>query len=49
MRLDQYIVQMGWAASRTKAQEMIERGDIRVFIKGELVPSKASFEMTENI
>jgi len=40
MRLDQYIVQMGWAPSRTKAQEMIDRGDVRVFIKGSIVDAK---------
>lgn len=42
MRLDQYIVQMGWSPSRTKAQEMIERGDIRVFVKGIIVDAKPS-------
>jgi len=42
MRLDQYLVQMGWAASRTKAQEMIERGDVRVFVKGDIIDAKAS-------
>lgn len=42
MRLDQYLVQMGWAPSRTKAQEMIERGDVRVFIKGQIVDVKSS-------
>lgn len=42
MRLDQYVVQMGWAPSRSKAQEMIERGDIRVFSHGQNVEIKSS-------
>lgn len=49
MRLDQYIVQMGWAPSRTKAQEMIERGDVRVIAKGESVEAKASLVVDDKI
>jgi len=49
MRLDQYIVQMGWSPSRTKAQEMIERGDIRVFVKGTIVDAKPSLEVDDTI
>lgn len=49
MRLDQYIVQMGWSPSRTKAQEMIERGDIRVFVKGIIVDAKPSLEVDDSI
>lgn len=47
MRLDQYLVQMGWAASRTKAQEMIERGDVRVFVRGDIVDVKPSFAVDD--
>lgn len=49
MRLDQYVVQMGWAPSRTKAQEMIERGDVRAFIKGEYVEVKSSLVIDEKV
>lgn len=49
MRLDQYIVQMGWSPSRTKAQEMIERGDVRVLLHGKSIDPKASLEVTDEI
>lgn len=49
MRLDQYLVQQGWVPSRTKAQEMIERGDVRVFIKGENIQAKASLWVDEDV
>lgn len=49
MRLDQYVVHMGWSPSRTKAQEMIERGDIRVFIKGKIVDAKASLVVDDSV
>ena len=49
MRLDQYIVQMSWAPSRSKAQEMIERGDIRVFVKGESVEVKSSLVVDDKV
>lgn len=49
MRLDQYVVQMGWAPSRSKAQEMIERGDVRVFIKGESVEVKSSLIVDDQV
>jgi 23S rRNA (cytidine1920-2'-O)/16S rRNA (cytidine1409-2'-O)-methyltransferase len=49
MRLDQYVVQMGWAPSRSKAQEMIDRGDIRVFSKGLSVEPKASLSVDDHI
>lgn len=49
MRLDQYVVQMGWSPSRTKAQEMIERGDVRVFVKGIIVDAKPSLIVDESI
>ncbi len=49
MRLDQYIVQMGWAPSRTKAQEMIERGDIQVFINGQSTEAKSSTLVDDKI
>ncbi len=49
MRLDQYVVQMGWAPSRSKAQEMIERGDVRAFIKGEYVEVKPSLVIDEKV
>ena len=49
MRLDQYVVQMGWAPSRSKAQEMIERGDVRAFIKGEYVEVKSSLVVDDKI
>ena len=49
MRLDQYVVQMGWAPSRSKAQEMIERGDVRAFLKGEYVEVKPSLVVDEKV
>ncbi len=49
MRLDQYIVQMKWAPSRTKAQEMIERGDLQVFVKGQSVEPKPSLVVDEQV
>jgi 23S rRNA (cytidine1920-2'-O)/16S rRNA (cytidine1409-2'-O)-methyltransferase len=49
MRLDQYIVQSGWAPSRSKAQEMIERGDVRVFSKGVSVEPKASLTVDDHV
>lgn len=49
MRLDQYIVHMGWSPSRTKAQEMIERGDVRVLQGGKSVDPKASLEVTDDV
>ena len=48
MRLDQYIVHMGWSPSRTKAQEMIERGDVKVLLQGESIDPKASLEITDD-
>ena len=49
MRLDQYVVQMGWAPSRSKAQEMIERGDIQAFIKGKSIEVKSSLIVDDQI
>jgi 23S rRNA (cytidine1920-2'-O)/16S rRNA (cytidine1409-2'-O)-methyltransferase len=49
MRLDQYIVHMGWSPSRTKAQEMIERGDVRVLLNGNSVDPKPSMEVTDDL
>lgn len=49
MRLDQFIVQSGWAPSRSKAQEMIERGDVRVFVKGISVEPKASMPVDDKV
>ena len=49
MRLDQYVIQMGWAPSRSKAQEMIERGDIRVFVKGQNVEPKSSIDVDDHV
>jgi 23S rRNA (cytidine1920-2'-O)/16S rRNA (cytidine1409-2'-O)-methyltransferase len=40
---------MGWAPSRSKAQEMIERGDVRVFIKGESAEPKASLIIDDQV
>ncbi|MES3038169.1 MAG: SAM-dependent methyltransferase, partial [Bdellovibrionota bacterium] len=47
MRLDQYIVSKGWASSRTKAQEMIERGDVTVAFEGKAFPIRSSLMVDE--
>jgi 23S rRNA (cytidine1920-2'-O)/16S rRNA (cytidine1409-2'-O)-methyltransferase len=49
MRLDQYVVQMGWAPSRSKAQEMIERGDVRGFLNGESIELKPSLIVDDKV
>lgn len=50
MRLDQWLFKNGWAKSRTHAEDMIKRGDVKIFDQNKnlwIAPQKPSYQVEQ--